>query len=103
MRPRRLVFAFRNPAAVLRSPPKVGTPESSPAAMHRQTRGQHRAWERHGLGSSSEEERVGLSRHVLKSSSGVCFCPWCGSAGLGQRLCAIQKLEQRPLGAQNQR
>ncbi|XP_040081483.1 uncharacterized protein LOC120852159 [Oryx dammah] len=102
MRLRRLVFAFRNPAAVLKSPPKVGTPESSPAAMRRQTRGQYRAWERHGLGSSSEE-RAGLSHRVLKSSSGVCFSPWCGSAGLGQRLCALQKLEQRPRGAQGTR
>lgn len=75
MRLRRPVFAFRNPAPVLRSPPKVGTPESSLAAMHRRTQGQYRAWERHGLGSSSEEERAGSSRRVLKSSSGVCFFP----------------------------
>ncbi|XP_027412590.1 uncharacterized protein LOC113901827 [Bos indicus x Bos taurus] len=70
MRLRRLVFAFRNPAPVLRSPPKVGTPESSLAATRRRTRGQYRAWESHGLGSCSEE-RAGSSRRVLRSSSGV--------------------------------
>ena len=73
----------------------------APAAMHGQSQWQCRTWESHGLTNVLWWRicRAIMLCGMLLCWKAVVVCvspPWCGSAGLRQWVCVLQKCEQRP-------